>query len=46
MDVNASLRPNFVFGIDKRFPSFGLYLKFGVYRIFVYEGFCLDRFTV
>ena len=26
------------------FITLGLYLKFGLYRILVYSGFCLDRF--
>ena len=39
-----------MFGIDRysvyarlKFPAFGLYLKFGLYRILLYTGFCLDR---
>jgi hypothetical protein len=29
----------------QRFPTFGLYLKFGLFRILVYSGFCLCRIS-
>jgi hypothetical protein len=33
-----------VLNSNKRFPTLGLYLKFGIYRILFYSGFGLDRF--
>ena len=50
MSKTNLLRTNFVFGIDRliqvksRFPSSRLYLMFGLYKILVSSGFCLDRF--
>ena len=46
----TSLGPSFVFGIDRcsvytgKILTLGIYLKFDLYMISVYSGFCLDRF--